>query len=108
MLVNIMDVYQHQGAAVLSPAERAILATNEITFGEKKSLLRRYRQLIEAPKSERKAIRGPTNKFSPLMLRWVLIKMIVTDPVTVYFGFPLAIFSTGVLIVQAIQYIAGA
>lgn len=92
---------------MLTPAERVLIATRELSLTEKKSLLRRFRVLMLAPKPERKRILGPTRKFGPLMMRWILAKMIVVDPVTVYVGFPLASISLLVLAAQMIQYVLG-
>lgn len=92
---------------MLTPAERVLIATSELSMTEKKSLLRRFRVLMLAPKSERKRILGPTRKFGPLMMRWILAKMIVVDPVTVYIGFPLACISLLVLAIQLTQSVLG-
>lgn len=95
------------GAHMLTPAERVLITTRELSITEKKSLLRRFRVLMQTPKSERKQILGPTRKFGPLMMRWILAKMIVVDPVTVYVGFPLASISLLVLVVQLTQSVLG-
>lgn len=92
---------------MLTPAERVLIATSELSITEKKSLLRRFRVLINAPKSERKQVLGPTRKFGPLMMRWILAKMIIVDPVTVYVGLPLASISLLVLAVQLTQSVLG-
>lgn len=92
---------------MLTPAERVLISTHELSITEKKSLLRRFRVLMQTPKSERKKILGPTRKFGPLMMRWILAKMIVVDPVTVYVGFPLASISLLVLAVQLTQSVVG-
>lgn len=95
------------GAYMLTPAERVLISTSELSITEKKSLLRRFRVLISTPKEERKKVLGPTKKFGPLMMRWILAKMIVVDPVTVYVGFPLASVSLLVLAVQLTQSVLG-
>jgi|GEM_PF-3622371 len=41
------------------------------------------------------------------MMRWILAKMIIVDPVTVYVGFPLASISLLVLAVQLTQFVLG-
>lgn len=90
---------------MLTPAERLLLATHELSMTEKKSLLRRFRILLQTPKNERKRVTGPTQKLSSLMMRWILAKMVVVDPVVVYVGFPLASASLLVIFVQLINYL---
>jgi hypothetical protein len=82
---------------MLTPLERYALATDELSLSEKVRLLRAARHLVGSNPEDRKQIRGPFKKWGPGLRRWVMMKMIITNPRIVLIGIPVAMFSWVVL-----------
>jgi hypothetical protein len=83
---------------MLTPLERFTLASDSLTFSEKVKLLRSARAMVAMDPDERKHFRGPFRRWGTPLRRWMMLRLVVSNPRLILLGVPAALVSWIVLL----------
>lgn len=87
---------------MLTPLERFALASESLTFSEKVKLLRSARAMVALEPDERKQFRGPFRRWGAPLRRWMMLRLVVSNPRLILLGVPAAIISWMVLLANLV------